>query len=664
MQDVFHYGAVLKLTREDTHESIRKNLLQMKECGFNTVVIWPAAFYWEEKTEGYPFNTGKFVLDVAQECGIKVVMELAGQHTSFEYAPDYAMKPEYVCVNEDGHREFGQHSFGFINYFNHEVREMICGHFKKCALAYKDHPALLAYDIFNETMYRSFDEWTMEEFRTWLKEKYGTLDKLNQVWERTYSEWSQVGIEKWNWMSIMPQADYAAFRKAAIARFIKPWVDAVRQVDDQHPIMADNIHSMLSPKSDYPRPQDDFDLKNVVDDIGMSFYPKQNNGTMEPALRWEVFDAYYAAAKREGFWIAEMQTHIQALFNPNTCVTLKDLKFWCLEGYAAGAKSLIYWMWRPFTKGIQTLGRGLVNWANEPTERFDLAQGLGKMYAEMGVVKPVRSSVGLLYDPLCEDFQRIFTGNYGLDESLYLNSIFGAYKAMLKNHVRCDIVKIDEIDDYRVIVLSNHLVLGKAAAEKIRAFVEKGGVVIMDGRSALIDEETMQLEQLPGGAINDVMGQRFFDFDNEPSGFEYEGLAVDGFGGRMQMKLTEGVAAATFADGMPAVVERAYGEGCFISINTSVWYGYAMNGFVSVEAFAGMIAAQYGLEQVDTELDMRIRISENESDYLVFLFNDTDEPQCGEVTVLLEDREFTLEVEVGANDAEVYAVEKAQFDEE
>ena len=664
MQDVFHYGAVLKVTREDTYESIRKNLEQMKECGFNSVVIWPAAFYWEEKTEGYPFNTGRFILDVAQECGIKVVMELAGQHTSFEYAPDYAMKPEYVCVNEDGHREFGQHSFGFINYFNPEVKEMICEHFKKCALAYKDHPALLAYDIFNETMYRSFDEWTMKEFRTWLKEKYGTLDKLNQVWERTYTEWSQVGIEKWNWMSIMPQADYAAFRKAAVARFIKPWVEAVKEVDAVHPVMADNIGSMLNPGVDYPRPQDDFDLKNVVDDIGMSFYPKQNSGTQEPALRWEVFDAFYAAAKREGFWVAELQTHIQALFNPNTCCTLRDLKFWCLESYAAGAKALIYWMWRPFTKGIQTLSRGLVNWANEPTERFDLAQELSRMYADIGVIKPVRSGVGLLFDPLCDDFQRIFSGNYGLDESIYLRSLFGAYKAMLKNHVRCDIVTLEEIDAYRVIILSNHLVLGDKAAAALKAFVEKGGVVIMDGRTALIDEESMQLENLPGGGLYVAVGQRFYDFDNENSAFEYEGLKVDGFGGRMQMKLTDGVAAANFADGLPAVVERAYGEGCIISINTSVWYGYAKEGYVSVEAFAGMLAEQYGLTQVETELDLRVRVSENENDYLVFLFNDSEEAQNGEVTIVLDDMEFSLDVEVGAGDAEVYAVEKAQFDEE
>ncbi len=656
MDKTFHYGSVLKLTREDTKQSIRKNLMQMKECGFNTVVIWPAAFYWEEKTERYPFATGLYVLDVAQECGIKVVMELAGQHTSFEYAPDSAMKPEYVCVDENGHREFGQHSFGFINYFNPEAREMICTHYKKCAAAYKDHPALLAYDIFNETMYRSFDEWTMAEFRVWLKEKYGSLDKLNQVWERTYSDWEQVGIEKWNWMSIMPQADYAAFRKAAVARFIKPWVEAVKAVDPDHPVMADNIHSMLSPKADYPRPQDDFDLKNVVDDIGMSFYPKQNNGTMEPALRWEVFDAYYAAAGREGFWIAEMQTHIQALFNPNTCVTLQDLKFWCMEGYAAGAKSLIYWMWRPFTKGIQTLGRGLVNWENLPTERFDLAQEMAGLFEEVGVIRPVRAEIGLLFDPLCDDFQRIFTGNYGLDPALYLESLFGCYKAMLKNHVRCDIVKPEEISSYRAIVLSNHLVLGEQAALALKAYVKNGGVVIVDGRTALIDEESMQLAALPGGAAHELFGERFFDFDNEDARFTYEGVTLTGIGGRMQMQATDGAVAAAFGDGLPAVVEKQVGEGEVVTFNSSVWY----NGGEAAEKLAGALAEKYDLKQIVTELNVRARVSENEEKYYLFLFNEGAE-QKGTVTLLLGDAEIELEVEVPERDAVVYAVEKEVF---
>ena len=78
MKRNFLYGSVIKLTREDTPETIEKNFLQMKDSGFDTVVVWPAAFWWEEKKEGYPFNTGRTVLEIADKIGLGVIMELAG----------------------------------------------------------------------------------------------------------------------------------------------------------------------------------------------------------------------------------------------------------------------------------------------------------------------------------------------------------------------------------------------------------------------------------------------------------------------------------------------------------------------------------------------------------------------------------------------------------
>ena len=211
----YRYGSVYKVTREDTPEAIRRDFLQMKQCALNTVVIWPPVFFWEPMNEHYPFATGREILRIAGECGLDVIMELAGQLSVFEYIPDWEMKDEYYARDENGHREWGQDSFGFLNYFHPEVREKICTMFAGAAEAYREFPALLGYDVFNETMYRSFDAWTLDTFRAWLREKYGTIEKLNEVWERTYTAFSQVKYEHHKWMSIMPKADYFAFRKAA-----------------------------------------------------------------------------------------------------------------------------------------------------------------------------------------------------------------------------------------------------------------------------------------------------------------------------------------------------------------------------------------------------------------------------------------------------------------
>ena len=661
-------GSVLKLTRNDTDADIARNLEKMKAAGLNIVVIWPAAFWWEEKTADYPFRTGKFILETAEKIGIQVIMELAGQLQCMEYLPDSLMKPEYHVTKLDGGRERMQSSFGVLNYFHPEVRAIVKEHYRKAALAYKDYESLAGYDVFNETMYRSFDPWTMAEFQQWLQEKYGTIDRLNAVWERTYSDFSQIEYEDWKWMSIMPEADYCAFRKAAIPRFMKEFSAAVKEVDPKHFTVADNIHSMVQPDVDYVRPQDDYSLREFADQIGMSFYPKGVSGCMEPAKRWEIFDGYYDASGRNGFFISEMQTHVQALFNPTTCVEKYELKQWCMEAYAAGAKALIYWMWRPFDKGLQTLGRGLVNYKELPTERLELAGELSKIFNQYGAVKPARAKAAILFDPLCDDFQRRLTDSYKVEQNIYLKSIFGAYKALFDNRIPADIIRIDEISDYEAVILTNHIVLTEADAEKLKAYVEQGGKLFIDGKFGIVDETSQMHRTLPGGPANVLIGEEFFDTDNHDntvilrdplykSGRKNAKNVLDripGFMGRdVMIPAEETEILASFPDGKPAAVRKTTGSGSVTMINTSVFYGYACGNEAELKMLIGCEADRLGLKLIDTETPLYIRLAEADEKKLLFAFNYTDAPVETMLKLMQNGRPYMMNLKVGAQDVQI-----------
>lgn len=651
------HGAVFKVTREDTKESIRLNLRQMKESGFNTVVVWPAAFWWEEKKEGYPYNTGRFILKTAEEIGLKIIMELAGQITCMEYMPDFLMKEEYYAKKSDGSIEFGQPSFGFLNYFNPEVTDIITTNFKETAAAYKNFSALAAYDIFNETMFRSFDEYTISEFRTYLKEKYKTVEKLNSVWERTYTDFSQITYQEWKWLSVMPQADWFSFKKASITRFLGKWCAAVRQADSNHPLIADNIFSCATPAGSYDRPQDDFSLQETVDTIGMSFYPKSVSGVLEPALRHEIFSGFFAASKRNGFMLSEMQTHIQALFNPTTAVKKEELLQWCYESIAGGATALIYWMWRPFTKGLQTLGRGLVDHKNRPTERLDAAKEMAEFFKLNRVVKPVQAKIAVVYDSFCEDLQKTYTIAYNVDQNIYINSVYGAYKAFFDAGIPCDITTLDDIENYKTIVLVNHVALSDEYSDKLTKYVKSGGNIIIDGKTGIVDENGLAHKNIPCGKFNAFVGTDFTDSDYENTTFDFCGKKINGYYGKDIVSVADGAEiAAKFCDGTPAIVINN-NHGDVISINTQLFYGYFKTSDKSVPSFVNDISERFNLRQYTLGGNLYCKLAENEQNRYAFIFNYSDKEQ----KCLFETDGFSTEISVKAHGTEVLKWQKTKF---
>jgi beta-galactosidase len=298
-------------------------------------------------------------------------------------------------------------------------------------------------------------------------------------------------------------------------------------------------------------------------------------------------------------------------------------------------------MWRPFTKGLQTAGRGLVDYKERSTPRLELATELSHTVSELGVLRPVRSKVGILFDPLCIDFQNLYTKCYKVDQNIYLNSICGAYGAMLDAGVRADIVRIDEISNYSVLILSNHIVIGKDTAKALKRFVEAGGILVCDGKIGTVDEYSMLNSELPGGDINDIMGLEYIDSDYENMDFDFAGRSYLGYYGKEITALNGSEAIAHFEDLSPAIVRKESGRGRVITVNTHLWYSYNTQSDSPIN-FASYLADTYALRDICAGKDLYVRLAENENDRCAFIFNYTDNAVCSHIKGAGFDEDITL----------------------
>ncbi|MGM9588209.1 MAG: beta-galactosidase [Candidatus Limivicinus sp.] len=582
----FTYGAVLKVEREHSRADIRSMLADMHALGMNTVVVWPAVYWWEPQGEHYPYQTGRDLLADAEEIGIGVIMELAGQITAMEYAPDFLMKDEYFCVDRQGNRDDCGLGYGYLNFNHPEVKELIHKQYGEAAREYRDYPTLKGYDIWNETQFTSFDDHTLAHFRSWLQEKYGTLAALNDSWDRAYRSWEDIRFTQWMWASVMAFVDYQQFHKANIGMILRDMRSAIEAEDTVHEILADNIHASVTVDRYYDRPTDDWGVAQEVDQYGISFYPKFLSRFTPPFLRHQTMVGAHSAAPDGKFTISEMQTHHATMFNPEGSVSPQELWTWCWEAVSHGANGLIYWKWNPFRKGVQTFGRGLVDLQGRETPRTEVARKIGKVLAkEPEIVKcrPQRAVAAILYDALNHDFTKAYTigfrGILGAQDSIYIDSLTGLYRTLWEHNVPVKFLTPNQLlkgeaDEIPLLFVSTQVPLGEAMAQALKAYVAQGGVCICDGKLGEVDPEGLLYPQIPGAGLSEEMGFELLDMEQGDLTIRLpNGRTVQGGHDRRQMCLEEGKVqvAATFTDGIPAAVSASYGKGRFCYIATFLW---------------------------------------------------------------------------------------------
>lgn len=665
----FRYGAVIKVQREHTEEKIFSAMDKMKAIGMNTVVIWPAVYWWEDKNSpNYPFGTGHAILRHAEEIGMKVVMELAGQIPCLEYAPDFKMKEEYFAIGEEGGKNFAGTVYGYYNYNHPGMKDLIVQCYRDVAQNYKGYSSLFGYDIWNETVFTSFDSYTLQLFRDWLRDKYGSIEKLNDSWDRSYTDWSQVEFARWLWASVMPKVDYEEFHKDNIGMILTYMRDAVKSVDDIHPVIADNIFSMITLPLGYGRGQDDWTVAANTDIYGMDMYPKIMQIEFPEFFRWQTFTGASSATANGAFWVSELQTHHTTMFDAGAYVFPQELRLWCWEAISHGAKGLIYWKWEPFNKGIQTYGRGLVDFKGEYTPRALEAGAVAKVVAqheeEFLSYMPEQPKAAVLFDRLSYDFVQTLAPGFGVSpvgkESphFYNESMAGLYKCLWEQNIPAKFITDRDLtenlaDSYSVIFVSNHVNISPEISDALVRYMEQGGTVVADGKFGEIGDTGLVYEQIPGAGLHAAAGFEITDMRPDNLGMTFrepvsaEKLHIEGFYERRELLVGEGPDVwADYGDGRPAVVCTKIGRGELIYVSTLLWHGYLKNAQSSSGArdFVSLLDRRYTLRTFAISDDaLKVAVLRGTDGLLAFAFNYTAGDLDAEITLRVgQDGEYRI----------------------
>ena len=542
----------------------------MASLEMNTVVIWPPVFYRNGKAD---VEVQRSFLKAAAEHGLGVIVELTGQVSDLEYLPDWEWRREFAVENSDGTAALMQNGLGELNCNHPDVKKRMRRFLEFVVGELKNEPALCGWDIWNETHFKSFDGWTLNRFRAWLKKKYGRIEVLNGIWRKSYTDFSQIRPDPVTWASIVPDTDWEEFRVEHLAEIAAEWAEVVRNADPVHPVTADNVMSNAV-WSEFDRGTDDWELAKTVDCFGISFYPKTGGRLLKensPSLRTFTF-AGAASAGGGTFMVAEMQSHCYSELFPCERVMPQELIDWNFEALFQGACGSVYWKWEPFRSGFQLGGRGLVLADGSFSRRAAAAKQFGtflKRCPDASRLRPLKTAA-VLYDRRTNFTVKAMNNRirHIIGEDQPKRARLGVAELCFQRNIPLAVLTPEQFlrnspSSCTLLFLPYQVVMDQELANGIEMFVRKGGTVVASAPFGTVSPEGRLFDALPGGPLHRMTGIRVTDSCEDS--FRRRPLDLQ------DVEVIDSKVLMNSDNGIPLLLCRKEGKGFFFFVTADVW---------------------------------------------------------------------------------------------
>lgn len=610
----FPYGAQFFRPPNPPRKDWERNLQQLVDHNFNIIKIWPMWTWIHTAPGAFDFSEIDELMDRAHSLGLKVIIntiienspywleeKYPGAHYQTADGYSYAMQPRSntavggwpgLCLDHP------------------EVRAEAGKFLEQIARRYANHPALFAYDVWNEPHLEPaamafsapeernlycYCESTIADFRRWLEKRYGSLEGLCKAWVHRYTSWSQVNPPRRR-ECYQEMIDWRIYMTENLASQLAWRVEQIRKHDKKHLVMT-HVWGPMSANSIANASIDPWKLAAPVQMFGVSIFPRWWWKEYDLVRFAFHLDGTMAACKGKPFWISELQGGCgMGLFDgirrPPT-PSPGEIWVWNWLGLAHGMNGLMYWQWRSERLGTEAPGFGLLNVAGEPTERAPVAAEVARIVKEHQKLfvnaKPAKKEIAIVQDPYSQTFNFAAEG----DNSFYSMSCMGYYRALWEANLPVDFLhselEIDKGDfaDAKMLVLPLPQAMKERTAQRLKEFVANGGLLWADACPAHFDQLGRCSEIVPGWGLDELFGAREIDVYVKETELEMEtGVSgmlgwerprkVQGYLYAEKLQVTDGQPVGWW-QGHPTIVCKRYGKGIAILAGTYFGMGLARN---------------------------------------------------------------------------------------
>jgi len=483
--------------------------------------------------------------------------------------------PETLRIMEDGRQDQHGNRQQF-NWSDPKYRQLARAIAEQEAKRFGHDPNVIGWQIDNEYANESYGPADQARFDAWLKDRYKTLDNLNDkwttaYWSETYNDWSQVPIET-TYGNPGLLLSWKRFVSDTWRSYQKNQLDIIRANSDHRQFITTNMMGFFDGYDHYTVSQD-LDLASWDDYVGTGQLNPVYNGAAHDLTRGFL---------RKNFWVMETQPGFVNWSPDNNSLNKGAVRAMAWHDVGHGADAVSYWQWRSDLNGQEEYHGVLVGADGTPVPLYSEVAHLGADFAKAGPAlagTSVHSDVAILhsYDSFWAiDWQR---HNKAFDPIQNMVAYYGAIRALVHS---VDIVNPSvDLSQYKLVIAPALNVLTDEQAKNLIDYVHSGGHLVLTQRSAMKTiDNALQPERQPGPLVPLLGGrvEQFYALDttipisgawgSDPTKVWAELLSTSSPDTKVLMRY--GKTPLGWLDDQPAAITRKVGNGSITYIGADL----------------------------------------------------------------------------------------------
>ena len=619
-----------------SRELWQDDLQRMKAA--RITVIRVAEFAWNKVEPEEDVFVFDFWDEFLELCKLEEIQVIFGTPTATPPAWLTEKYPEVLNCRQDGvpYRHGARRHY---NYNSPKYRELSARIVEKLAQHYGKHPAIVGWQIDNE-LNCEVDEFYSEAdsvaFRNFVKEKYKTLDNLNEAWgtvfwNQTYTDWEQIYVPRPvlnNGYNPHLRLDYYRFISESAISFCKMQAEIISKYKKDGDYITTN--GMFWNLDNHKMAEECLDVYTY------DSYPSFAFGlNREPKTAKDLNDRHWSKNLTEvrsicpHFGIMEQQSGANGWTTrmEGPAPRPGQLTLWAMQSVAHGADYISFFRWRTCTFSTEMYWHGILDYDNRDNRK--LAE-VKDFYKKLKCLDEVCGADYTAAFGVLKDYDNMWDTNvdawHKRMEAQSSEEIFIAseiYHTPYNTLYLSENTDIRELQKYPVLIYAHPVIMTGKRAAILKEYVSNGGILIIGCRSGYKQENGKCVMLPQPGLLQEITGSDVRDFTftspaEPPVTASWNGQMIDMPLFNDIMEPVEGGETLAFYDNSyyaekPAIIRKNTGKGYAIHFGST----FSRESMKVLLEYTGILEPFQAMLEAPQEVEVIQRVKGNKKYFFV-----------------------------------------------